>query len=224
MNFLKDWTSGEGRLSQKGYALYFLAPGAALIGATWLAFAFAPGLFGSSGAIVLIAPWMLFLAITDGQNIRRYHDIGNSGRLYRLLRPLVVVLPLLALFLNFVLPAHMAMAGDMQALVYMMGQDMNGFSFGPIPMALFGLTLAGMIYNVGYLAAMPGMQGPNDYGPDPRSGANLPGIMKPAATEADDRVERALAQYQAQQNKPATPMIKPMRNGPAGASFGRKRT
>jgi len=77
MNFLKDWTSGEGRLSQKGYALYFLAPGAALIVATWLAFALAPGLFGSSGAIVVIAPWMLFLAITDGQNIRRCHDIGN---------------------------------------------------------------------------------------------------------------------------------------------------
>lgn len=83
MNFLMDWTSGEGRLSQKGYALYFLAPGAALIVATWLAFALAPGLFGSSGAIVVIAPWMLFLAITDGQNIRRCHDIGNSGRLYR---------------------------------------------------------------------------------------------------------------------------------------------
>ena len=223
MNFLKDWTSGEGRLSQKGYALYFLAPGAALIVATWLAFALAPGLFGSSGAIVVIAPWVLFLAITDGQNIRRCHDIGNSGRLYRLLRPLVVVLPLLALLLNFVLPAHMAMAGDVQALVYMMGQDMNGFSFGPIPMALFGLTLAGMICSVGYLAAMPGMQGPNDHGPDPRSGANLPGIVKPVATEADDRVERALAQYQAQQNNPATPMIKPMRNGPVGASFGRKR-
>ena len=29
MNSLKDWTSGEGRLSQQGYALYFLAPGAA---------------------------------------------------------------------------------------------------------------------------------------------------------------------------------------------------
>ena len=38
-----------------------------------------------------------------------------------------------------------------------------------------------------------------------------------------DRVERALAQYQAQQDKPATPMIKPKRNGPVGASFGRKR-
>lgn len=224
MKTFKDWTSGEGRLSQQGYALYFLAPGAALIVGTWLVFAFAPNVLGSSGSIILIAPWMLFLTITDGQNIRRNHDIGHSGRLYRLLRPLVVVLPLLALFLNFVLPAHMAMAGDMQALVYMMGQDMNGFSFGPIAMALFGITLAGMVYNVGYLAAMPGMHGPNDYGPDPRSGANLPGFAKPATPEADDPVKRALAQYQAQQQKPATTMVASMRNGPAGASFGRKRT
>ena len=223
MNSLKDWTSGEGRLSQQGYALYFLTPGVALIVVTWLVLAFAPSLLGSSGSIMLIAPWMLFLAITDGQNIRRYHDIGHSGRLYRLLRPLVVVLPLLALFLNFVLPAHMAMAGDLQALVYMMGQDMNGFSLGPIAMGLFGITLAGMVYNVGYLTAMPGMAGPNDYGPDPRSGVKLPGLAKLAATDADDPVKRALAQYQAQQQKPAATMVTPMRNGPAGASFGRKR-
>lgn len=223
MNTFNDWKSGEGRLSQKGYALYFLAPGAALIIATWLAFTFAPALFGSSGSIALILPWMLFLALADGQNIRRYHDIGHSGRLYRLLRPLVVVLPLLALFLNFVLPAHMAMAGDMQALAYMIGQDMNGFSFGPIPMALFGLTLAGMVYNVGYLAMMPGMQGPNDHGPDPRSGVSLPGFAKPAVAETDDPVKRALAQYQAQQ-KPVAPMVTTMRNSPTGASFGRKRT
>lgn len=223
MKTFKNWTSGEGRLSQQGYALYFLAPGAALIVATWLVFAFAPNLLGSSGSVILIAPWMFFLAITDAQNIRRYRDIGHSGRLYRLLRPLVVVLPLLALFLNFVLPAHMAMAGDMQALVYMMGQDLNGFSFGPIPLALFGITLAGMVCNVGYLAAMPGMQGPNDHGPDPRSDVKLPGFVKPATTEADDPVKRALAQYQAQQQKPAASMVTPMRNGPAGASFGRKR-
>lgn len=224
MNAFNSWKSGEGRLSQKGYALYFLAPGAALIVATWLAFTFAPGLLGGSGAMILAVPWVLFLTLTDGQNIRRYHDIGHSGRLYRLLRPLVVVLPLLALFLNFVLPAHMAMAGDMQALAYMIGQDLNGFSFGPIPMALFGLTLAGMIYNVVYLAVMPGMQGPNDHGPDPRSGVSLPGFAKAETVEADDPVKRALAQYQAQQQKPAAPMVTPMRNGPAGASFGRKRT
>ena len=45
-----------------------------------------------------------------------------------------------------------------------------------------------------------------------------------AVSNADDPVKRALAQYQAQQQKHAAKMATPVRNGPAGASFGRKRT
>ena len=231
MNSFKAWKSGEGRLSRKGYALYFLTPGAGLLLLSWLAMFAAPDLLGAMSSVVFVLPWMFFLITTDAQNIRRYHDIGHSGRLYRVVRPLVIVMPVLALVLNFVLPAHMAMAGDMQALVYMMGMDFNGVSFGPIPMALLGLTLAVIACNVVYLTVMPGTQGPNDFGPDPNTGASagvkLPGFgAEPAAavSNADDPVKRALAQYQAQQQKHAAKMATPVRNGPAGASFGRKRT
>ncbi len=117
-------------------------------------------------------------------------------------------LPVLALILNFVLPAHMAMAGDVQALVYMMGQDMNGFSFGPIPTALFALTLAGVAYNAIYLSVMPGQAGPNEYGPDPNGGVALSrdGRIPPeilAATEA------AIAKFRSGEPASASPAPPP---------------
>lgn len=226
MDRFKDWKKGEGRLSRNGYILYFLAPGAALLAATWLALTIAPQVFLSGiSSMFLALPWVVYLATADGQNIRRYHDIGHSGRWYRVLRPGLVGLPVLALILNFVLPAHMAMAGDMQALVYMMGQDMNGFSFGPIPTALFALTLAGVAYNAIYLSVMPGQAGPNEYGPDPNGGVTLPGFDAAAPQSAEnDPVKRALTDYQARQTKQARPaaMVTQVRPAPGG-TFGKRR-
>lgn len=225
MDRLKDWKRGDGRLSRKGYVLYFLAPGVGLLAATWLVFTMAPQVLNGASAMFLALPWVVYLATADGQNIRRYHDIGHSGRWYRVLRPGLVGLPVLALILNFVLPAHMAMAGDMQALVYMMGQDMNGFSFGPIPTALFALTLAGVAYNAIYLSVMPGQAGPNQYGADPNGSVALPGFDAAPHVAEDDPVKRALADYQARQAKQTRPaaMVTQVRPTPSGAAFGKKR-
>lgn len=220
MDAFRDWKRGEGRLSRKGYILYFLVPGAALLAATWLTFTIWPQVLSGATAMFMALPWVVYLATADGQNIRRYHDIGHSGRWYRVLRPGLVVLPVLALILNFVLPAHMAMAGDMQALAYMIGQDMNGFSFGPIPTALFALTLAGVAYNAIYLSVMPGQAGPNEYGPDPNGGATLPGFEAAPPSADNDPVKRALADYQARQAKAARPaaMVTQVRPSPAARS------
>ena len=225
MEALKTWTSSEGRLSRKGYALCFLLPGAGLIVFTWLVMAAAPDLFGDMPAVLFVAPWLAFLFTTDAQNIKRYHDIGNSGRLYKILRPLVIVLPLLALLFQFILPAHMAMAGDVEALGYLIGQDLNGWQLGPIPAVMIVLTLLGMVMNVVYLSIMPGKNGPNDYGPDPLSGVSLPGVMAaPAAGGDNDPVKRALAEYQARQALAAKrPRGVAPASGSAPAAFGRKR-
>ena len=225
MDWIRDWKRGEGRLSRKGYILYFLAPGVGLLVATWLVFTMAPQVLNGASAMFLALPWVIYLTTADGQNIRRYHDIGHSGRWYRVLRPGLVVLPVLALILNFVLPAHMAMAGDMQALAYMIGQDLNGFSFGPIPTALFALTLTGVVYNAIYLSVMQGQAGPNEYGPDPNGGVALPGFEAAQPSADSDPVKRALADYQARLAREARPaaMVTQVRPSPGG-TFGRKRT
>jgi uncharacterized membrane protein YhaH (DUF805 family) len=210
----------EGRLSRKGYALYFLAPLAALIFFTWMTWVAAPDIFKGAPAGLFVLPWMAFLATADAQNIKRWRDLGNSGAIYKLARPLVILLPLLALFVEFVLPSLMAGAGDTNALSHVIAREFGGFSFGPLSLAMFGVTIAAVIGNIAYLAAMPGQRGPNSFGPDPSSGAKTPGFTT-AESDADDIIKRALIEYQARSAKPP-PMVTQVRPAPGG-SFGKKR-
>jgi uncharacterized membrane protein YhaH (DUF805 family) len=221
MEKLNAWISSEGRLSRKGYALLFLTPLAALVGFTWLAWIAAPNIFGGTPAALLVLPWMLFLKTADGQNIKRWHDLGSSAAIYKIARPLVVLLPVLAMVVEFVLPGFMATAGDLGALSYVMAREFGGISFGPLPLALLGLTFVGVVGNITYLAAMPGQRGPNSFGPDPLSGVKLPGLAAAKTDEIDDPVKRALAEYQARSARPAA-MVTQVRPGPGGG-FGKKR-
>jgi uncharacterized membrane protein YhaH (DUF805 family) len=222
MDKLKAWVSSEGRLSQKGYALLFVAPLAGLIGITWLVLMAGLGAINDAiPAALFVLPWMAFLATADAQNIKRWRDLGNSAGPYKLLRPLVIILPLLGVGVEYVLPGLMASAGDMGALSYVIGREFGGPSFGPLPLAMFGLTLAAAIGNIAYLAAIPGQRGPNSFGPDPLSGANLPGIAPPKTGEVDDPVQKALAEYQARSATSAR-MVTQVRSTPGGG-FGKKR-
>ena len=219
MDKLNAWVSNKGRLSRKGYALLFLAPLAGLVLFTWLMLIGGLGPINAAApATLFVAPWMLFLATADAQNIKRWHDLGSSAAIYKIGRPLVVLLPALAWVVEAVLPGLMVSAGDMDALSYVMAREINGLTFGPLPLAMLGLTLAAVVGNITYLAAMPGQRGPNGFGPDPLSGAILPGF---AADEADDPVKRALAEYQARSARPAA-MVTQVRSTPGGG-FGKKR-
>lgn len=229
-SLLKLFTTRAGRVSQSSYILGFVIPFAALLGLSWLIFVAAPGFLGTPGQYVVALGWAVLMGTGDAQNIRRWNDLGNSGALYRLLRPGIVLLPVLALVLQFVLPAHMAMAGDMQALAFMMGMEFGGVAWQPAPLALLAITLVGATGNVLYLAMMPGQQGPNAYGPDPHGDPMpVPGGVKVAGGQGgeDDPVKRALADYQARQAAAARPVVsgaRPAANpaAPAGA-FGKKR-
>jgi uncharacterized membrane protein YhaH (DUF805 family) len=221
MEKLNAWVSSEGRLSRKGYALLFLSPLAALVVFTWLAWIAAPDVFGGMQAALLVMPWMLFLKTADAQNIKRWRDLGNSAAIYKIARPLVVVLPVLAMVVEFVLPGFMVISGDMGALSHVMAREFGGISFGPLPLAMLGLTFVGVIGNITYLAAMPGQSGPNSFGPDPLSGVKLPGFAAANTDEIDDPVKRALTEYQARSARPAA-MVTQVRPTPGGG-FGKKR-
>lgn len=221
------WPSHAGRLSQQAYVLTFTLPFLATLALTASMFT-APEQFatlGSFGIYGVALGWLALMALGDAQNIRRYHDLGNSGRLYRLCRPGIVVLPLLAFALDFLIPAQLASGGDLDATLHLIGQAMSP-TIDPVPMALLGLTVAGVAINVGYLSLMPGQQGSNAHGPSPRSEAAVAGVSM-APDNADDLVSRALADYHARQ-KPAVaaPAAKrpahPAPVAPAG-SFGKKR-
>lgn len=226
--------SPEGRLSQQGYLFGFVTPFVGLSALSWVSFMGALG--DISGLLLQMTAlgWTVLLGLGDAMNIRRYHDLGHSGRLYRLCRPGLVGLPLLAFVLQFLIPAQMASTGDLAALSYMIGQDFKP-SIAPVPMALLGLTFAGAALNVLYLSLKPGQAGPNDHGPDPRGGvASVPGVTGAADFKArdgeDDPVKRALAAYQREQAKPTQAGAQPARMAaPAAgrqagaASFGRKR-
>jgi uncharacterized membrane protein YhaH (DUF805 family) len=221
------WPSHEGRLSQQAYVLTFTLPFLATLALTASMFT-APEQFaalGQFGIYGVALGWMALMALGDAQNIRRYHDLGNSGRLYRLCRPGIVVLPLLAFLLDFLIPAQLASAGDLDATLHLMGQAMAP-TIDPVPMALLGLTVAGVAINVGYLSLMPGQPGPNAHGPSPRGEVALAGVSF-APDNADDLVNRALADYHArQQPAVAAPaakrQVQPTPTAPAG-SFGKKR-
>lgn len=227
--------SHEGRLSRQGYILGFAVP---FLGVTALSSASFTGMIGEAASIVLQAcalGWTVLLAFGDAMNIRRYHDIGNSGRLYRLCRPGIVILPLLAFAIQFLIPAQMASVGDLSALAFLMNQEMSP-SMGLAPTVLLGITFAGVAINLIYLSLTPGQPGPNPYGPDPNNGvAAVPGaVVTPKRNEVDgddDPVKRALAAYKREQAAPqqahvqaARPAAAPRVAGPAGpGSFGKKR-
>jgi uncharacterized membrane protein YhaH (DUF805 family) len=222
MDKLNAWVSSNGRLSRKGYALLFLAPLAGLVAFTWLLLMAGPNvIYDAIPAAMFVVPWMAFVATADAQNIKRWHDLGNSGGLYKLLRPFVIILPLLGVAVEYLLPGLMASAGDMGALSYVIGREFGGPAFGPLPLAMFGLTLAAVIGNVAYLAVMPGQRGPNSFGPDPQSAAAVPGFAAAKTDENDDPVKRALAEYKARSARPAA-MVTQVRS-PPGGGFGRKR-
>jgi len=221
--------SSEGRLSRTGYLQFFVAPLVGLAAATWAAFTLAPDLFSGPAAIVFSLGWVVFLSVADPLNIRRWHDLGVSGSLYRLGRPFVMILPVAAFGLQFLLPSLMASTGDYGALAFLIGQDLGGWSIQPVPLALLGITLVGVIGNVAYLSAMPGQTGPNEHGPDPESGSGVfaPGEAS-AQSDENDPVKRALAEYQARQAKQARPaaaaMVTQMRPAPGGSAFGKRRS
>lgn len=222
--------SSEGRLSRSGYLKFFVAPLAALITVTGVPFMMAPETVTGPASIVFSLAWVVFASVADALNIRRWHDLGLSGAIYKLGRPFVMLLPLGAFALQFLVPATKASSGDMGALAFLIGQDLGGWTWQPVPLAMLGITFVGVIGNVAYLAIMPGQKGPNVHGPDPESGASVfaPGEAF-AQAEGDDPVKRALAAYQAQQAKaaqatrPAAAMVTPMRPAPSGGGFGKRR-
>lgn len=223
--------SSEGRLSRSGYLKFFVAPLAMLVVGTWAGFTLAPDFFFSGPASMVIAlGWVVFGSVADALNIKRWHDLGASGALYRLARPFVVILPVGAFALQFLLPATMASVGDMNALAFLIGQDLGGWSLQPVPLAMIGIAVVGVIGNVAYLSIMAGQKGPNAHGPDPESGASMFATGDVAAQgEGDDPVKRALADYQARQAKavqpvrPAAAMVTQVRPAPAGGGFGKRR-
>ncbi|MFT3722397.1 MAG: DUF805 domain-containing protein [Hyphomonadaceae bacterium] len=227
MDMLNRFISSEGRISRRTYVLTFLIPFVALLGLSALVFTLPFKMTGALPSSAAILPWMAFLATADAQNIKRWHDLGDPGRIYKLLRPGVVLLPVLAFALQFMFPAVAASFGDMDSLLFMVSQDLGGVTLGPVPLVLLGVTAVGVLGNVAWLSITPGQSGPNDHGPDPLGVSGVPGFggAKPAAGD-DDPVKRHLAEYQArqaQQARPAPAMVTQVRAAPGG-TFGRKQT
>jgi uncharacterized membrane protein YhaH (DUF805 family) len=184
------------------------------------------------GSQPLAIGWLVYLTTMDAQNIRRYHDLGSSGSLYQLMRPLLVILPLIAFALQFLIPAQLASVGDMGALAFLMQQEV-AFHMSPVPLAVMALWFVALVSNIVYLAVMPGQPGANTYGPAPGQGGGQGGgpgggaflSASGAASGDGDPVARALAEYKANLAKPQPPRATavPARPGQAGATFGRKR-
>jgi len=214
-----------GRMTQSAYIIGFVLPFVAVMGLGWLMFVGAPGLLGTPGHYALAIGWAVLMATGDAHNIRRWQDLGSSGAIYRMMRPGVVLLPVLAFALQFLVPAQLAAAGDMGALAFMIGMQFGGVWLQPAPLALLAITFVGVIGNVIYLSLMPGQQGENAYGPDPRGGVPVPGALAVASARSDsenDPVKRALADYQARQAAAARPVVNTARPT-GGATFGKKR-
>ena len=213
-------------LSQQAYILCFTLPFMATLALTASMF-IAPDMFATLGQFGIYGAalgWLLLMALGDALNIRRYHDLGHSGRLYRLCRPGIVVLPLLAFALDFLIPAQLACAGDSEALMHLIGESFTP-TLDPVPMALLAVTVAGVALNVGYLSLMPSQPGANAYGPGQDASIGMPVSTAPraAAAPGDDPVKRALAEYQARQvQQQAAPARPAHPTAPTGA-FGKKR-
>ena len=139
--------------------------------------------------------------------------------------PGLVLLPVLAFALQFLVPAHLAMAGDIEALSFMIGMEFGGVAWQPAPLALLAITFLVGAGNVIYLSIMPGQQGPNTFGPDPHGDPLVPGVVAASARPRDgedDPVKRALADYHARQRAAAQPAVSSVRPT-GGATFGKKR-
>ena len=220
----------EGRLSQQGYIVGFVLP---FIAVTLASSASFTGMMGEAGSLVMQVCALgctVLLAFGDAMNIRRYHDLGYSGRLYRLCRPGIVILPVLAFVLQFLVPAQMATAGDLGALASLMNQEVAP-SMGLAPTALLAITFAGVTLNLAYLSLMPGQAGPNAYGPDPNNGIGaMPGVIPATGSDAapeNDPVKRALAEYEKQrvaQAQQAARAATPAGRTAAPGTFGKKRS
>jgi uncharacterized membrane protein YhaH (DUF805 family) len=223
----KGFLSKDGRIGRRGYVLGFAVPLGVLLALSWVGFSGAAGEASSQVVTIAAVGWTILLGLGDAMNVRRYHDIGNSGRLYLLLRPGVVLLPLVAFGLQFILPAMLASTGDVGALTYMIGQDMH-FGMAPAPLAVLVVWAAGIALNVGFLCVAPGDAGPNEYG-DGQGGSPAP-VNAPSA----DPVARAMAEYQASlaapkaaaatmaAARPASAMVTRVAARPGG-TFGKKR-
>jgi len=223
-----------GRMSRSAYLRGFVLPFIAVISLTWLLMIAAPGLLGAPGYGLVALGWLLILSTGDACNIRRWNDLGRSAVLYRLLRPALVLLPLLAFAMQFLVPAHLAMAGDMDAFAFLAGMMVGGVSLQAAPLGLLALTLTAMLANIIYLSVMPGQAGTNLYGPDPRGDRVVPGgvlgIRSVADTE-DDPVSRALAAYNRQRmagapgrTRPGTGVGHPAASQRSPGAFGKKRS
>jgi uncharacterized membrane protein YhaH (DUF805 family) len=235
-NGFDSLVSREGRLGQQGYVLAFVLPFVALAAASWLAWTNAASV-PSAAMPVLVVGWLVLFGVGDALNIRRYHDLGNSGRLYQLLRPGVVLLPAIAFGLEYILPAQAAMVGDTEALMKVIGRELGGAPVSIAPPILLGLTAVGVIGNLLYLSLMPGQAGPNAYGPDPRGGVAALGSggTNGAAANGEDPVERALREYRQRGSEgmggaaPRASAVRPPAPTPSsgrpasGATFGKKR-
>ena len=221
--------SPEGRLGQQGYIVGFAAP---FIAVTVVSSASFTGMIGAAGSMVLQVCALgctVLLMFGDAMNVRRYHDLGYSGRLYRLCRPGIVLLPLIAFTLQFLIPAQMASAGDLGSLALLMNQEVAP-SMGLAPSVLLGVTFAGVAINLIYLSLMPGQSGPNAYGPDPNNGIGaMPGVIPSTRGDVaseDDPVKRALADYEKQraaQAQQAARATAPAGRAAAPGAFGKKR-
>lgn len=223
--------SREGRLGQQGYVLAFVLPFVGLAAVSWLAWTYAASV-PSAALPVLVFGWLILFGVGDALNIRRYHDLGNSGRLYQLLRPGVVLLPAIAFGLEYILPAQAAMVGDTEALMKVISRELGGGPVSLAPPILLGIAAVGVIGNILYLSLMPGQAGPNDHGPDPRVGVAAPGGggFGSATATGEDPVERALREYRerapesARTSAARKPAASPSGVRPAsGATFGKKR-
>jgi uncharacterized membrane protein YhaH (DUF805 family) len=214
-----------GRMTQSAYIIGFVLPFVAVMGLGWLMFVGAPGLLGTPGYYAIAIGWTVLMATGDAHNIRRWQDLGSSGAMYRMMRPGVVLLPALAFALQFLVPAQLAAAGDMEALAFMIGMEFGGVWLQPAPLVLLAITFVGVTGNVIYLSIMPGQQGENAYGPDPRGDMIVPGAPAAASARSDgenDPVKRALADYHARRKAAARPVVSSVRPT-GGATFGKKR-
>ena len=101
-----------GRMTQSAYILGFVLPLLAVAGLSWLMFAGAPGMLGTTGYYA--AGDRLDGADGDG-GCAEHPALARSwqfGRDVPDVRPGVVLLPVLAFVLQFIVPAQLASAGD----------------------------------------------------------------------------------------------------------------
>lgn len=223
---LAPFAPRDGRVSQMSYIVGFVAPCLVMVGLSWLLIFGAPDLLGTAGYSIAALGWTFVLATGDAYNVRRWHDLGNSAAIYKLLRPCLFLLPVLALVMQFLVPAHLAAAGDVESLILLVGMEIGGFQIQPAPLALLAITAFGVVANSLYLSLAPGQIGPNAYGPDPRSGGiPLSALAPSAADPQDDPVQRALAAYQRDKAAAAAPAAgkEPAFRPMTGGAFGRKK-